>query len=321
MPTRTSRAPRQSVAVVLLILGIVAAPLSILASRIDAFSSDPDAVSAAFAPLAKDAAVQDFVTDRVVLAITESSDFDSLVSTAAERIVGPSTNPLAAAARDTLVGAAVDAITSALRAGVGSYVRSDRFAAQWERALPVAHAQLASSLRSDPDAIIALDDNGTLVLRLGPIVAAATTSLAADGVTFADRIPEVHSTVELGDGATFVSLQRGYRIFSFLAVVLPVATVVLLLLGVLLAADRSAHLRWGSTALAAVTTVFALASAAVLPWQLDRALPPAVPLHLGEILQAGVVGPVVTTSATTALISALLAAATWTIHTRSIRQF
>ena len=315
---------RRRLSVVLLILGIVATPFSVLASRIHAFSIDSDAFSAAFTPLAKDAAVQDYVVDQVVAAIMGRTDVRGLVASAAETVVGPSTNPLAAAARDRLEGAAVDGISSALRAGVGSYVRSDRFAAQWARALPVVHSQLTSSLTNDPDAIIALDEaSNTLVLRLGPIVAAAKSSLVADGVTFADRIPEVENTVELGHGTAFASLQRGYRIMSILAVVLPLATVVLLLLGVLVAPERAGPFRWGATVLAAVMGVFAIASAILLPGLLGRALPPDVPFDLGVLLRSGIVDPVVATSATTALLAALLAAVAWSVRAKgsSIRVF
>ena len=77
--------------------------------------------------------------------------------------------------------------------------------------------------------------NGQVVLDLAPLEAVAKQDLVARGLTIAGKIPIVHATFALFPSKNLTKAQSAYRLINDLKIVLPIATLVLLGLGVLAA--------------------------------------------------------------------------------------
>jgi hypothetical protein len=186
---------RPSLAVVLVAIGALLAPVAVVASWTRIEITDTENFVATFAPLARDPAVQDFLSDKAVAAIDDSVDIPRLTSAAIDGITGLGTGPAATAALDSLKGAAAEGVQDIIQNIVSRYVASDAFAVTWAKALRLSHNQIIATLGSDPAAVIAADWQGTIGIRLGPIVERLKTVLVEKGMTFADQIPAVDSTI------------------------------------------------------------------------------------------------------------------------------
>src|SRR5215218_7292402 len=254
-PEVPTRRPRSrwwtALAVVLIVLGCVLAPLAVISGWAKSTLTDTDSFVATYAPLAESPEVQNYVVDQAAAAINENVNIEQLTSDLIDGIKELGTRPRASAALDALKGPATQGIQNLIRNGISAFVSSDAFAETWERALRFSHTQLVATLSNDPQALIAAQSNGTIGIQLGPIVEDVKAALLARGLSIASRIPPVDRTIPIAQSDQIPTVQSAYLAVVAIGGWLPWVALIFLTAGVLVARRRSVALVWAAIGLSA----------------------------------------------------------------------
>ena len=157
-------------ATVLIVIGAILAPVAVVASWAKVELTDTDSFVATYAPLAKDPAVQAYITNEVVDVINQQVDVEQLTSDVIDGITSLGTGPAATKALEALKGPAAQGIQSLIHTAVGNIVSSPAFADVFKAALKLSHAQLVATMQNDPKAAIAIGSDGSIGIQLGPII-------------------------------------------------------------------------------------------------------------------------------------------------------
>lgn len=247
-PARKRSVGRAVVAVVLIVLGSILAPVAIVGGWSRVLLTDTDAFVATLAPLAKDPQVQAYLTDEVVAAVNERVDFEALVGEVVDGLGEALNRPRLTAALQLLRGPAVDGLNSAVRTATQRLVSSDAFASVWEQSLRTTHAQATAALSGDPNALLTVTNEG-LGVQLGPIVAQVRQRLIDQGFALANQIPAVNRTVVVAEGSNIAQIQVGYRAAVAVGQWLPVVVLLMLVGGVLVSVRRHRTAVWAAVGL------------------------------------------------------------------------
>lgn len=221
---------------VLLVLGQLLVPVSVLAVWTHNQLSDTDRFVATVGPVLADPAVQSTVADRVTAEIFAQVDVAGLANQAVDALAAQGVPAPVVDRLHGLTGPLAEATRNFVGDKVNELVASPAFVAAGERALTVTHTQVAAALAGDPSALTV--QGGQTVLDLAPFIDAAKQQLVASGFELAGRIPEIHPTVALFPAATLVRAQTVYTLLNVVATWLPWVTLALLVGGVLAARGR-----------------------------------------------------------------------------------
>ncbi len=223
---------RTPVAALLIVLGCILAPLSVLGVWTANQVSDTSRYVANVAPLIKDPAIQNALTNKLTNEIVTKIDVKGLTDQAAADLSQKGF---------TRVGELLQSVAGPLASGVQGFVHSrvqkiitgPRMAAAWVQVNRVASQQLIAVLsgRGGKNGAIGVS-NGQVTLDLAPLEAVAKQDLVARGLTIAGKIPIVHATFALFPSKNLTKAQSAYRLINDLKIVLPIVTLVLLGLGV-----------------------------------------------------------------------------------------
>ncbi|MEO7018111.1 MAG: hypothetical protein ABI130_08090 [Leifsonia sp.] len=237
-------------AVVLIVVGTVLAPLAVVASWAKVQLTETDTFVATYSPLANDPAVQSFVTDKTMEVIAQKIDIPKITSQVVDGIISLGTGPVATRALQSLKAPAAQGITSLVRSTVSDFVRSAAFAQVWKEALRATHTQFTATMRGDPKAAIAIGSDGSVGVQLAPIIQRVKEQLIAKGITFASKIPVVHRTITVAQTSSLPTIQLFYGFAIGAGAWLPWVALVFLAAGVIVARRRALALVWASLALA-----------------------------------------------------------------------
>ena len=233
-PVRRRFSWRTPVAALLIILGCVLAPVSVLAVWTANQVSDTGRYVANMAPLIKDPAIQSALTNKITNEIVTQLDVKGLTGQVAAEL---SQKGL------PRIGGLLQSFSGSLASGVQGFVHSrvqkiitgPRMAAAWTQVNRVGHQALVAALSGRGGNGAIGISNGQVTLDVAPLEAVAKQDLAARGLTAVNKIPTVHATFPLFPSKNLVKAQRAYRLINDLKFVLPILTLVLLGLGVLIA--------------------------------------------------------------------------------------
>lgn len=237
-------------AVVLIVIGAILAPVAVVASWAKVQLTDTDAFVATYAPLANDPGVQAYVTDETVKVIQQHVDIPQLTSQVIDGITGLGTGPVATKALDALKAPLAQGIVSLIQTTVGRFVASDAFAQVWQDALRVSHTQLVATMQGSPQAAVAIGKDGSVGVQLGPIIDKVKQVLVDQGITFASRIPTIDKTITVAQNSSIPTLQVFYNLAVVAGAWLPWVSIGLLALGVIVARRRALALIGAASALA-----------------------------------------------------------------------
>lgn len=237
-------------AVVLIVIGAILAPVAVVASWAKVQLTDTDAFVATYAPLANDPGVQAYVTDETVKVIQQHVDIPQLTSQVIDGITGLGTGPVATKALDALKAPLSQGIVSLIQTAVGRFVASDAFAQVWQDALRVSHNQLVATMQGNPQAAVAIGKDGSVGVQLGPIIDRVKQVLVDQGITFASRIPTIDKTITVAQNSSIPTLQVFYNLAVVAGAWLPWVSIGLLALGVIVARRRALALIGAASALA-----------------------------------------------------------------------
>ena len=234
-PVRRRRGWRTPVAVLLIVVGCVLAPLSVVAVWTANQVSDTSRYVANVEPLIKDPAIQNALTDKLTSEIVTRINVKGLTDQAAAALAQKGL---------TRVSTLLQSFSGSLASGVQGFVHTQihkiitgpRMANAWVQVNRVASQALVAVLsgRAASNGAVGVR-NGQVTLDLAPLEAVAKQDLVARGLTIAGKIPIVHATFALFPSKNLAKAQKAYRLINDLKIVLPIVTLVLLGLGVLIA--------------------------------------------------------------------------------------
>ncbi|PPL19107.1 hypothetical protein [Microterricola pindariensis] len=255
-PHRRSRA-WSVLSAVLIVIGLLLAPIAVVSSWAKVQLSSADQFVATFAPLAKDPAVQDYISAQLVTAIEANVDIAGITSDLFDGLKQLGLPPRASEALGLLEAPAVAGVKNLVSTAVDRLVASDTFAELWAGALRVSHNQLTATLEGDPNAAVTVNGKNELGIQIGPLVEEVKKRLVAQGFGFAANIPAVQLTVVVATADAFTTVRLVYNLAIAVGSWLPVVALVLLAAGILLARRRVGALVATSIALGVVMLVLA----------------------------------------------------------------
>jgi hypothetical protein len=124
---------------------------------------------------------------------------------------------------------------------IDGFVKSPDFRQLWVTVNEEAHPEVLAMLRGEQSGSLSVQGDA-VVLDLGDVAVNLKQQLTAEGVPFADQIPQVNASVELISRPAVRQLVPAFDLLEKLSVVLPVVAILLLALGVLISARRGSTL-------------------------------------------------------------------------------
>lgn len=310
----TDNAPRRDwwrvvVSVVLITLGAIAAPLSVVGSWVNTSLTSTDTFVATYGPLSQNPEVQSFVSGQIVDAIGEHVDATTMTNDVIDGIIDLGTGPVATRALEALKGPAAAGIRSLVTSTVESFVASDAFSAVWSESLRISHAELISVLSGSGQGALTVEGSD-VGIQLGPIVERVKQALIDQGLGFASLIPSVDRMIVLAHSDVMPTLQLAYRLATVGGFWLPFLCLGLLVAGVLVARRRLVGLLGASLAVAGVMAVtlaaFAIGDAVFL-----QAVSPGIPGGVASLLFASVATTMQQTAVAVLVLALIVALTAW----------
>ena len=253
---------RTIVAVLLIVIACVLAPLSVVAIWTRNQVTNTDRYVATVTPLASDPAVQQAITDQITAQVFTYIDIQALTTQVTDalsaRVEGRGLPPQAAAALQGLAGPVANGVQGFVRTQVERIVQSQAFEDAWIQANRVAHEALVKALTGEGGGAVTVE-NDTVILNLGPFIQTVKQQLVAQGFTLAERIPQVDKSFVLFQSEDITRARSAFNLLNTLGIWLPVLAIVLLVLGVYVAKDHRRALVGAALGVAVSMVVLALA--------------------------------------------------------------
>ena len=218
---------RHATVVVLVVLGCLLAPLSVLSVWMKTLVLDSDNYVAAVAPLAHNADIQNAIATHVTnTLVVNSSIGNQVVDRLPEqaKFIAPKIK---------------DAVASVVHDATLSLVQSDQFATLWKEANRRAHDQIVALLEGKGTETLQTK-NGEVVLDIGPIAQKVNSALEDRGIhAFSTAAANASDNqVVLIRSVWLKRSQNATNLLQALAVVLPILTVLCFGLAIGLSPNR-----------------------------------------------------------------------------------
>jgi hypothetical protein len=231
-PPRHRFSWRTPVAAVLIVIGCVLAPVSVVAVWTANQVSDTNRYIENISPLIHEPAVQNALTDKITTEITSRLNVTGLTSQASALLTSKGLTRVGSLLK-TFSPALSSAVTGYIHNTVHKIVTGDRFANTWIQVNTVAHQTLVQALSGQGGAISV--SNGEVTIDLAPFIAIVKTNLADRGFTLVNSLPPIHPTLALFSARTLTQAQTLYRLINDLKIVLPILSLLLIAAGVYIA--------------------------------------------------------------------------------------
>ena len=218
---------RGAIAAVLLVLGTILTPISIVGLYAKTQVTDTDRYVALVTALAADPDVKAYLADELTRRILATVDVQAYVAD----LLPPRAAPLA--------GPVTSALGTFVRTIAARLLDSDAFQAAWQSANRIAHSQINALLTGRDNQVI-LADRGTVYLDLNPIIRQITQQMIDNGISLASRIPldQIQGRVALFKSTGLYKVRTEVRVGLKVAWFLPFLTIALLLASAWLSRDR-----------------------------------------------------------------------------------
>ena len=224
---------RAPVSAVLIVIGCILAPISVVAVWTANQVSDTDRYIANIEPLIHDPAVQGALTDKVTVAITSHLNITGYTNQAADLLTSKGL-PRVGTLLKTFGPAIASSVAGFIHSQVSKIVTSPQFANTWIQVNKTAHAELVKALSGQGNGAVSVS-NGQVVINLAPFVVIVKKALAARGFTIVNSLPPIHPQLALFSSKDLVRAQTLYRLLNDLKIVLPILSLLLLAAGVYIA--------------------------------------------------------------------------------------
>ena len=248
---------RSAVASLLIVVGCILAPLSVVAVWTRNQVTDTDRYVATVAPLANDPAIQAAITDKITAQIFNYIDVQAITNQAVDALATRGLPPAVADPLHALSVPLAGGVESFTHDQVSKVVASDRFADAWVSANRAAHAALVTALTGEGGGGISIE-NDTVSINLGPFIQVVKQRLVESGFELASRIPEVNTSFVLFQSNALASARDGIRLLTIIGNWLPGLVLVLFVIGVYVAKGHRRALVGAGLGLAAGMVALAL---------------------------------------------------------------
>jgi hypothetical protein len=248
---------RTTLSIVLIVLGCVLAPISVLGVWAGNEVSDTGRYVATVEPLIHDPAIQNYLTDTITNQITSRLNVTGLVNQASAQLNSKGLTRISSLL--TTFGPQISSsVNGFIHSTVHSVITSHPMAVAWVQVNTLAHQSLVSVLSGQNSNTALSLRNGQIVLNLGPLIDVAKTDLVQHGFKLANSIPPVTPTLALFQAKDLEKAQTGYRLVKAGKIVLPILVLVILAGGVFAARSRRRALIGAGLGLAASMLVLAI---------------------------------------------------------------
>jgi hypothetical protein len=268
---------RTILAVVLIVVGCVLAPLAGVAVWARNQVTNTDRYVRTVAPLASDPAIQAAMADQITAQIVTYLDVQGLTNQTVDALAARDLRPQVADQLRGFAGPLASGIQSFVRTEVGKIVQSQAFADAWTQANRVAHQALVKALTGQGGEAITVEGD-TVNLNLAPFIETVKQQLVASGFGLAARIPEVNASFVLFDVKNLTRARSAFNLLNTLGIWLPIIAIVLLGIGVFVAKDHRRALVGAAVGVAVAMVGLGLSLAVFRTIYLD-AVPAAVLPH------------------------------------------
>jgi hypothetical protein len=248
---------RTPVAVLLIVVGCLLAPVSVLAVWSANQVSDTSRYVANIEPLIHNPTIQNALTDKLTVEITSHLNVTGLTNQAAGLLTTKGL-PRVGTLLKSFGPAIAGAVTGFIHSRIHKIVTSARFANTWLQVNKVAHQELVTALSGQGGGAIAVS-NGKVTIDLAPFIAIVKQNLASRGFTLVNSLPSFHPTLALFSARDLVKAQSAYRLINDLKIVLPILSILLMAAGVYVARGHRRALVGAGLGLAASMLVLGAA--------------------------------------------------------------
>jgi hypothetical protein len=246
---------RAPVSALLIVIGCVLAPLSVIGVWAVNQVSDTNRYIENIEPLIREPAIQNALTDKVTAQITSHLNLTGYTDQAAAALNSKGLTRISALLK-SFGPSLASAVSGYVHSQVHKIVTSPRFARIWIQVNTAAHQGLVNVLSGHSKVVTT--KNGQIVIQLAPIIDAVKHDLSAQGFSLVNSLPPIHPTLAVYSAAGLEKGQKLYSVANNLKVLLPILTLVLLAAGVLVARRRRRALIGAGLGFAASMLVLAL---------------------------------------------------------------
>jgi hypothetical protein len=248
---------RTSLAVLLIVVACVLAPLSVVAVWTKNQVTNTDRYVRTMAPLASDPAIQNALANRITARIFASVDVKALTDQAIDVLAKQGLPPARVAQLRSLEEPVANGVESFTRSQVGKITSSAAFATAWVQVNRIAHDALVKAMTGKGGGAVTIK-NDTVTLDLGPLIHTVKQQLTASGFDLAAKIPETNATLVLYESPAITKAQSGFNLLNQVGIWLPIIVLALIALGVYVAKGHRRALLGASLGVAAGMIVLAL---------------------------------------------------------------
>lgn len=194
-PSRRRFSWRAFFATILIVLGCVLAPISVVGVWAGNQITDTGRYVATVQPLIDDPAIQNVLTDRITNEITSQLNLTGLINQATAQLQTRGL-PRISTLLTTFGPQITSAVTGFIHSTVHTVISSQAMAKAWVQVNTVAHQAVVKLLSGQGGGTLT-SANGQITLNLGPLIAVVKQDLVARGFGLASNIPNVNPTVAL----------------------------------------------------------------------------------------------------------------------------
>jgi hypothetical protein len=228
---------RTIVAVLLIVVGCVLAPLAGVAVWARNQVTNTDRYVRTVAPLAADPAIQAAMADQITTQIFTYLDVQGLTDQTVDALAARGLRPQVADQLRGFAGPLASGIQSFVGTEVDKIVQSQAFADAWTQANRLAHQALVKALTGQGSEAVTVEGD-TVTLNLAPFIETVKQRLVASGFSLAARIPQVNASFVLFDVKNLTQARSAFDLLNTLGIWLPIIAIVLLGIGVSVAKDH-----------------------------------------------------------------------------------
>ena len=232
-PHRRRVSWRTPVSIVLIVIGCILAPVSVLGVWGANQVSNTDRYVANIEPLVHNPAVQNALTDKITFQITSHINVAAYTNQAAALLTSKGL-PRVGALLKSFGPSIASAVNGFIHTQVHKIITSPRFAHAWVQVNTVAHAEIVKALSGQGGGAVSVS-NGQVVVSLGPFINIVKQDLSSRGFTLVNSIPAINPQLALFSARDLTKAQGLYRLVNTLKWVLPFLSLLLIGLGVYIA--------------------------------------------------------------------------------------
>ena len=222
------------VATLLIVIGCILAPISVVAVWTKNLVTDTDRYVATVAPLASDPAIQSAIADKITAEVFTHLDVVGITNQAVDALAERGLPPLVANQLHALSQPLSSGVQSFVRDQVGKVVASDAFVNAWLTANRAAHQALVAALTGETREGVTIE-NDTVSINLGPIIQEVKQRLIDRGFELASRIPNVNPSFVLVQSDYIAQARGAFNLLNAIGNWLPVIALLFLAIGIYVA--------------------------------------------------------------------------------------